>query len=95
MQKRVSAVKIYNNMMKLPRLLGGTVIVVCMFYAALHAHRIHPDPPLSPLCSDLKSFLKFIRVPSAIVLLYSMVLTTISKLLSYHGLYLIITSYSI
>jgi len=41
---------------------------------------LHPDPPLSPLGSDLlKSFLKSILVPSAIVLLYNMVLTTTSK----------------
>jgi len=54
---------------------------------------LHPDPPLSPLGSDLlKSFLvKFILVPSAIVLLYYMVLTTTSKpILFYHGLYLIV-----
>jgi len=41
---------------------------------------LHQDLPLSPLGSDLlKSFLKFILVPSAIVLLYNMVLTTTSK----------------
>jgi len=41
---------------------------------------LHPDPPLSPQGSDLlKSFLKSIFVPSAIVLLYDMVLTTTSK----------------
>jgi len=40
----------------------------------------HPDPPLSPLGSDLlKSFLKSILVPSAIVLLYNVVLTSTSK----------------
>jgi len=38
------------------------------------------DPPLSPLGSDLlTSFLKSVLLPSAIVLLYSMVLTTTSK----------------
>jgi len=41
---------------------------------------LHPDPPLLPLGSDvLKSFLKSILVPSAIVLLHNMVLTTTSK----------------
>jgi len=41
---------------------------------------LHPDPTLSPLGSDLhKSFLKSILVPSAIVLLYSMVLTSTNK----------------
>ena len=58
---------------------------------------LHPDPPLLPLDSDvLKSFLKSILVPSAIVLLHSMVLPV--NLLSYHCLCLIIcpiTSYSI
>jgi len=41
---------------------------------------LHSDPPLSLQGSDLlKSFLKSILVPCAIVLLYSMVLTTTSK----------------
>jgi len=41
---------------------------------------LHPDPPLSPLGSDLhKSFLKSILVPSAIVPSYYMGLTTTSK----------------
>ena len=41
---------------------------------------LHPDPPMLPLGSDVrKSFLKSILVPSAIVLLHNMVLTTTSK----------------
>ena len=41
---------------------------------------LNPDPPLSPLGSDLlKSFLKSILVLSAIVFLYDMVLTTTGK----------------
>ena len=41
---------------------------------------LHTDPPLSPLGSVLlKSFLKSILVPSAMVPLYNMVLTTTSK----------------
>ena len=41
---------------------------------------LYPDPPLSPPGSDLlKSFLKSILVPTAIILLYNTVLTTTSK----------------
>ena len=41
---------------------------------------LYPDPPISPLGSDLhKSFLKSILVPSAIVPSYNMGLTTTSK----------------
>ena len=41
---------------------------------------LHPDPPLSHLGSDLlKSFPKSLLVPSAVVLLYNIVLTTTSK----------------
>ena len=41
---------------------------------------LHPNPVLSPLGLDLlEYFLRCILVPSAIVLLYSMVLTTTSK----------------
>ena len=44
------------------------------------ASLIHPHPPLSPLGSDLlKCFLKSILIPSTVVLLYNMVLTTTSK----------------
>ena len=41
---------------------------------------LHTDPPLSPLSSDLlKSFLKSVLLPNAVVLSYNMVLTTTSK----------------
>jgi len=48
--------------------------------SCLHSLLLHQDPPLSPLRSDvLKSFLKSILVPSAIVLLCNIVLTTTSN----------------
>jgi len=49
----------------------------CVLPPVFTASFLNPDPPLSPLVSHLlKSFLKSILVPSDIVLLYKMVLTT-------------------
>ena len=60
--------------------LGVFSVILWILTPVSTASFLHPDPPLSPLGSDLlKSLLKFILVPSAIVFLYNMVLTTISK----------------
>jgi len=52
------------------------VCVLLILPPVCTASFLHPDPLGSDL---LKSFLKSILVPSAIVLLYNMVLTTTSK----------------
>jgi len=54
-------------------------VIFWILLAVFTASFLHPDPPLSPLGSDLKSFLKSILVPSAIVLFYNTILTTTSK----------------
>jgi len=60
--------------------LGVFSVILWILPPVFTASFLHPDPPLSPLGSDLlKSFRKSILVPSAIVFLYNMVLTTTSK----------------
>jgi len=60
--------------------LGVFSVILWILPPVFTASFLHTDPPLSPLGSDLlNSFLKSILVPRAIVLLYNMVLTIISK----------------
>ena len=54
-------------------------VILWILHHVSTASFLHPDPPLSPLGSDLhKSFLESILVPSAIVPSYNMDLTTTS-----------------
>jgi len=60
--------------------LGVFPLILWILPRLFTASFLHPDPPLSRLGSDLlRSFLKSLLVPSVIVLLYNMVLTTTSK----------------
>jgi len=61
-------------------LSGRFPVILWILPPIFTASFLHPDPPLSPQGTDfLKSFRKSILAPSAIVLLYNMVLTTTSK----------------
>ena len=78
--------------------LGVFSVILWILPPVFTASFLHPDPLLSPLSSDLlKSFLKSILVPSAIVLFIQCGLNHCQyTYCSYHGLYFIIcliTSY--
>ena len=69
--------------------LGVVSVILWILPPVFTASFLHPDPPLSHLGSDLlKSFLKSILVPSAVVLLYSIPVPV--NLLSYRALCFII-----